>query len=210
MIFETERAVIYVHGKGGNSKEAEHYEKLFTDADIFGLEYKAENPWDCIDEFKNLTDGIFKNYEKIILIANSIGAFFSMYALSDMSFEKIFFISPIVNMERLIDDMMHWANVTEDELKNKKIIETEFGETLSWEYLSWVRNHPVSCNKQTNILYAGHDNLQSRDTILDFAHQIDADVTIMEDGEHWFHTEEQMEFLDKWIRSFEDKEILNL
>ena len=113
-------------------------------------------------------------------------------------------------MERLIDDMMHWANVTEDELKNKKIIETEFGETLSWEYLSWVRNHPVSWNKQTNILYAGHDNLQSRDTILDFAHQIDADVTVMENGEHWFHTEEQMGFLDKWIRSFEDKEILNL
>jgi hypothetical protein len=28
-----------------------------------------------------------------------------------------------------------------------------------------------------------------------------ASLTIMEDGEHWFHTEEQMQFLDQWIRN---------
>lgn len=41
--------------------------------------------------------------------------------------------------------------------------------------------------------------MQSIDTIQSFAEQIGADVTVMEDGEHWFHTEEQMEFLDNWI-----------
>ena len=24
-------------------------------------------------------------------------------------------------------------------------------------------------------------------------------LTVMENGEHWFHTEEQMKFLDEWI-----------
>ena len=24
-------------------------------------------------------------------------------------------------------------------------------------------------------------------------------VAVMENGEHWFHTEEQMKFLDEWI-----------
>ena len=37
-----------------------------------------------------------------------------------------------IDMERLIADMMIWANVTEDELKEKKEIQTTFGETLSW------------------------------------------------------------------------------
>ena len=27
-----------------------------------------------------------------------------------------------------------------------------------------------------------------------------ADLTVMEDGEHWFHTNAQMQFLDDWIR----------
>ena len=29
-------------------------------------------------------------------------------------------------------------------------------------------------------------------------HQVS--LTVMEGGEHWFHTEEQMRFLDEWIR----------
>ena len=33
-----------------------------------------------------------------------------------------------------------------------------------------------------------------------FAEQIHADLTVMKDGEHWFHTPEQMQFLDDWVR----------
>ena len=32
-----------------------------------------------------------------------------------------------------------------------------------------------------------------------FAKQVGAKLTVMKDGEHWFHTEEQMSFLDDWI-----------
>ena len=113
--------------------------------------------------------------------------------------EQAYFISPIVNMERLILDMMQWANVTERELKERGSIETAFGETLSWDYLCWVRNHPVSWRVPTKILYGSRDHLQSIGTIQAFAGQIGAEVTVMEDGEHWFHTEEQMAFLDRWI-----------
>lgn len=28
-------------------------------------------------------------------------------------------------------------------------------------------------------------------------------LTIMKNGEHWFHTEEQMQFLDAWIKRLE-------
>lgn len=112
---------------------------------------------------------------------------------------KALFISPIVNMEKLIADMMLWANVTEDELQNKKEIPTVFGETLSWEYLCYVRKHPIEWNIPTCILYGEKDNLTSRETISEFAYKIGADLTIMEDGEHWFHTNEQMQFLDDWI-----------
>lgn len=102
-------------------------------------------------------------------------------------------------MEKLIADMMSWANVSEELLEEKQNIETDFGETLSWQYLTYVRNHPITWNVLTEILYGENDNLTSKETIDTFAKEHKADLTVMENGEHWFHTEEQMNFLDKWI-----------
>ena len=124
-----------------------------------------------------------------------------MNALAEKNISKALFISPIVNMERLITDMMIWANVTEDELCRKKEISTDFGETLSWKYLCYVRKHPIKWNIPTCILYGANDNLTSLETVSEFAEQTGAILTVMNDGEHWFHTEEQMEFLDNWIRN---------
>ena len=58
-------------------------------------------------------------YSGITLIANSIGTFFSMNAGIDAMIRSAFFISPIVDMEQLILNMMTWANVTERELEEK-------------------------------------------------------------------------------------------
>ena len=32
------KAVLYIHGKGGNAEEAEHYKLFFNDYDVFGLD----------------------------------------------------------------------------------------------------------------------------------------------------------------------------
>ena len=99
---------------------------------------------------------------------------------------------------------MQWAQVTEEELEEKGVIHTEFGEDLSWEYLSYVRTHPIVWTVPTQILYGGRDNLTSLATMQAFAAEHAAGLTVMEDGEHWFHTEEQMEFLDKWLQRVKD------
>ncbi len=192
--------VIYVHGKGGTAEEARHYQPLFAESDVIGFDYKSQNPWEAKREFSDFYDLHSKGYDSIILVANSIGAFFSMNALAEKNISKALFISPIVNMEKLIADMMTWANVTEDELCRKKEITTDFGETLSWEYLCYVREHPIKWNIPTCILYGANDNLTSIETVSEFAEKTGAILTVMSDGEHWFHTAEQMEFLDNWIR----------
>ena len=147
--------VLYIHGKGGNAMEANHYKTLFAGYDVVGLDYHADNP---------------------------------------------FFISPIVDMEKLILDMMGWADITEEKLREKQLITTGFGETLSWEYLCYVRNHPVNWSVPTYILYGDKDNLTSQEIIHKFANDVNAELTIMQNGEHWFHTAEQMSFLDDWIK----------
>lgn len=193
--------VIYVHGKGGSAEEAKHYQLLFAESEVIGFDYKSQNPWEAKSEFSKFYDLNSRGYDSGILIANSIGAFFSMNALSEKKIDKAFFILPIVNMEKLITDMMTWANATEAELKSRGEIPTNFGETLSWEYLCYVRNNPIEWNIPTCILYGEKDKLTSIDTMSAFANQIGATLTVMENGEHWFHTNEQMEFLDNWIRN---------
>ena len=109
--------VIYVHGKGGNVEEANHYKQFFDDSfEIIGFDYKSDKPWDVKIEFSNYFNSIIPQYNKIYLIANSVGAFFSLISLSDKPIEKAMFFSPIVDMERLILDMMKWANISEDDL----------------------------------------------------------------------------------------------
>lgn len=195
------RLVIYVHGKGGNAEESTHYQPLFDESDVIGFDYKSQNPWEAKEEFSCFYDLHSKGYDSVILIANSIGAFLSMNTLAEKKISQAMFISPIVNMEKLITDMMMWSNVVEDELKSKKEIQTGFGETLSWEYLRYVREHPIVWTVPTHILYGEKDNLTDYETISGFANQIKASLTIMKNGEHWFHTEEQMKFLDNWICS---------
>ena len=200
-----DKIVIYIHGKGGSAEEAVHYESLFSDCDVVGLNYTAQFPWEAKKEFPPLFDLICKHHKSVRIIANSIGAYFSMCALSDKRIEKAYFISPVVNMEKLITDMMSWANVTEDELRDKKEIETAFGETLSWDYLCYVKENPIAWKIPTHILFGEKDNLTSYLTISEFAKQTDATLTVMKNGEHWFHTDEQMKFLDDWIKNLSAK-----
>ena len=95
--------------------------------------------------------------------------------------------------------MMTWADIGEEELQERGTIPTGFGETLSWEYLLYVKNNPIEWHIPTSILYGGKDNLTSLLTISEFSKEIGAKLTVMEEVEHWFHTVEQMEFLDNWI-----------
>ena len=192
--------VIYIHGKGGNIEETNHYQSIFRESDVIGFDYKSQTPWEAEIEFPMLYDRYAKSYDSVILIANSIGAYFTMLSFAEKNISQALFISPIVDMEKLIMDMMKWLNITEDELKSKKEVETEFGETLSWEYLSYVKNHPIRWNVPTSILYGEKDNLTFQETITKFAEQIGATLTIMENGEHWFHTDEQLNFLDTWVK----------
>lgn len=194
------KGIIYIHGKGGTAKEAEHYKPLFADADIIGFDYKAQTPWEAEGEFAHFFDSVSEKYGTVSVIGNSIGAFFAMTALQNKQVETALFISPVVNMEKLITDMMMWAKITEEELCARKEIETTYGETLSWKYLCYVREHPVTWNVPTRILYGEKDRLTSYETMLSFTRKIGAELTVMENGEHWFHTDEQMRFLDDWIR----------
>ena len=195
--------VLYIPGKGGSAAESEHYKPLFPGCEVMGLDYQTFTPWETGREIREAVEKLRNRYDSILLIANSIGAFFSLHAGIDTMIRKAYFISPVVDMERLILDMMAWANVTEDALERVGRVSTSFGEDLSWDYLTYVREHPARWHVPTEIAYGSKDGLVRRESVEAFSEKIGAKLSVLSGGEHWFHTEEQMAFLRAWIAAGE-------
>ena len=198
--------VLYIHGKGGSAEECEHYKPLFPGREITGLDYRTFTPWETGAEICTAVKALRTAENNVTLIANSIGAYFSLHAGIDGIIKSAYFISPLTDMEGLILASLQQMNATEAQLKENGTLLTPWGETLSWDYLTYVRNHPVTWNVPTHILYGSEDALIPYETVKTFAEKHNATLTVMESGEHWFHTEEQMHFLDEWIRAYETKE----
>ena len=38
-LYKMRRIIIYIHGKGGNAEEANHYRSLFPESDVVGFDY---------------------------------------------------------------------------------------------------------------------------------------------------------------------------
>ena len=194
-------AVLYIHGKGGKASESRHYEPLFPDCLVTGLDYQTFTPRETGEEIRAAAEELKKQYDAVTLIANSIGAYFSLHAGLNGLVREAYFVSPVVDMERLILDLMGRAGVTEEELRARGVIPDAFGEEISWEVLRYVRTHGVDWDVPTHILYGAGDTLIPFATVDRFAREHGATLTVMENGEHWFHTREQIRYLDDWIRS---------
>ncbi len=154
----------------------------------------------CVKDLKIILEYAKANFDEINLWACSMGAYFSLLAFKDDEIKNSYFLSPIVNMKVLIDNMMTWANVTEADLKDKKEIKTDFGQTLYWDYYEFVKANPITTwNSETFILYGQNDDLQAKDLIQDFCDKFNCNLTVLEGGDHFFHTEEQIDFYARWI-----------
>lgn len=154
----------------------------------------------CVKDLKQIIEYAKKNYQEINLWACSMGAYFSLLAYKDEDIKQCLFLSPVVNMKVIIDNMMLWSNTTEEKLKEKQEIKTDCGQTLYWDYYEYVKNNPITnWNKKTFVLYGNKDNLQDENIIKDFCNKFNCSLLIFENGEHFFHTEEQLKFYENWI-----------
>jgi len=208
----SDKAFLFVYGKNGRKEEAVDFAETacgagwqVLSADLPGCEKPEKRelgeavPWNVVPELRLIMGYMKERWKSVGLRANSIGAWFSMLAFQKEKLDKCLFVSPVLDMEKLILSMMKAVSVSEERLKTDKIAETPFGQTLSWKYLSYVRENPVtSWTAPTDILYGGGDKLIVRDTVELFRDRFNAGLTVMEDGEHWFHTPAQLEFLKMW------------
>lgn len=211
---QSDKVFLYVHGQGGNKEEAQNFAAIVQEHDYQVLsidlpkhgerktDKKSFEPWEVTPELCYTMNYIKQNWKTVALFANSIGAWFSMLAFKDELLEKCLFLSPIVDMENLISEMMKWANVSEKQLQEEQFIHTDFGQTLSWRYWIYAKDNPITIwNTPTKILYGEKDNLVANTVIAQFAEKFNCDLTMLKGGEHWFHTPQQLDILYGWIQN---------
>lgn len=203
---------IFVHGKMSQKEEAERFVKVANRKGYqvisFDLpehgERKTED-YKCtvqnaVHDLRIIGKFTADKWSNVSLFGSSIGAFFCLVAYSEMPFGKCLFLSPILDMENLIQRMMGWFEITDELLRERNEIPTPMGETLSWTYYQFVRENPiVKWESPTFIMYGANDNLTTRDTLDDFVEKFKCNVEIFQAGEHFFHTEEQCKAFDRWL-----------
>ena len=155
----------------------------------------------CVKDLKQVMDFAKNNFNEISIWACSLGAYFSLLTYQNENINQCLFLSPIVNMKILIENMMLWANTNIIELEEKKEIKTDFGQTLYWDYYQYVINHPITkWTIKTNILYGNQDNMQSEEIIRNFSNSFNCNLSILTNGEHYFHTGEQLDYYKEWLK----------
>jgi pimeloyl-ACP methyl ester carboxylesterase len=129
-----------------------------------------------------------------------MGAYFGLLSFRNISLEQCLFLSPVVDMERLIRNMMTWFGVAEERLEKEQEIETPIGKTLYWDYYCYVKAHPVDkWDKPTSILYGSDDNITEYAVITNFAERFGCKLKVVR-AEHFFHTEAQLALYRSWLK----------
>ena len=207
----SDKAYIFVHGKFSRKEEAGSFADIAADRGYQVLSFdlprhgqRADEKYDCtiqngVHDLCAIYDFAASRWNSLSLSACSLGAYFSLSAYQNLRFDKALFLSPILDMEKLIRTMMTFSGVTEEMLKEKGVIPTDFGEDLSWDYYSYVKDHPVRrWESPTHILRGSKDTMTDWDTVQKFSHDFSADIETVENGEHYFHTNEQLARLRAW------------
>lgn len=207
--------ILAVHGNMSNKEDipiqmlAEHatakgYQVLSFDLPEHGDRKEEQTPCKvqfCVQDLRKVMDYVKGNWSEISLFANSMGAYFSMLTYADIPLKRAWFLSPVVDMLKIIENMMTWFQVSEERLEKEGTIATPIGQNLYWDYYTYVKEHPiVKWDVETAILYGSKDDVNDVETVSGFARRYNCDLRIIQDAEHFFHTAEQLEALNQWLK----------
>ncbi len=154
----------------------------------------------CVSDLKKVLEFAHSKSNSISLWANSMGAYFSLLAYKDEVLKQSMFLSPVLDMSRIIQNMMKWFDITEEQLCMEKEISTPIGQILYWDYYQYVIKKPiVKWDPPTSILYGKKDELCEYDILSSFISKFNCSLSVSDASEHYFHTEKDLTIYRKWL-----------
>ena len=180
---KSEKVFLFVHGLHGNKEEALAFAEVTVPKgyQVLGVELPLESkPWEVLPLLNEVRDYLYQNWKSVSVRANSIGSWFSLLAFQSKKVDQALFVAPILDMRMFIEGLPS----RED------------------DYFGWVIENPIThWNAPTYILRPEVDMVVSEEVGRVFIREYRCQVTIMPDGEHWFHTAKQLAFLKEWEES---------
>lgn len=177
---ESESVFLFVHGLHGNKEESVPFAEVAVPLgyQVLGIDLPLERkPWKVLPLLCEVRDYLYGKWRNVSIRANSIGAWFSLLSFQERKVEQALFVSPLLDMRKFIEEQT----------------------TREKDYYGWVMEHPVTRWKTpTYILRPEVDSVVSKESVRDFIRQHNCRLTVMREGEHWFHTPEQLSFLREW------------
>ena len=180
---QNDKVFLFIHGLRGHKEEALAFAEVAEPEgyQVLGIDLPLERkPWEVLPLLNEVREYLYKNWKSVSLRANSIGSWFSLLTFQGEEVERALFVSPLLDMKKYIEEL----------------------QTSEEDYYGWVVNNPVAHWDAPTYILRPDVNLIVSDTVgRDFISHHQCQLTIMPDGEHWFHTPEQIAFSESMGRN---------
>lgn len=177
------KVFLFVHGQGGNKEEAILFAEIAVPKgyQVIGIDLPVmDQPWEVLAMLNVVKEYLYLNYDSVCIRANSIGAWFSLLVFQDTVIDQALFVSPILNMRVFIEGMQEKDDA----------------------YYDWVIKHPIKQWSADTFILRPKIDLVVNDKVYDsFLNKFECQVHEVENGEHWFHTSEQLFAMKQWEKS---------
>lgn len=177
------KVFLFVHGQGGNKEEAIPFAEIAVPKgyQVIGIDLPVmDQSWEVLAMFNEVKEYLYQNYDSVSIRANSIGAWFSLLCFQDKVIDQALFVSPILNMRVFIEGMQEKDDT----------------------YYDWIIKHPIMQWTADTFILRPKIDLIVKDKVYDsFLGKFECQVQEVENGEHWFHTPEQLLAMQQWENS---------
>lgn len=214
-----EKLIVAIHGAGSHKEDtviamlADQAQLMGYQVLSFDLREHGERKEEILDRVEKAVKDLSvvmeyamaQSYQLIDVFACSMGAYFAMMTFGSEKFQnihKMYFLSPVISMRQVIENMMQWSGVSKQDLEQKQVIALpKMGQTLYQPYYQYVCEHPIQKWKfPTAILYGTNDMMTTQELIHAFSEKYSCELTELQDAEHYFHTPEQLAVYQKWLQ----------
>lgn len=192
--------LVYIHSVNDFSKAKEEFCYLAKYYDLLDLVFEDIKPWETKDYIRDNFSKLTASYKEVVVVANSIGAFFVYEYLADSNIKQAFFVSPIVSMFQLILGIKMSTDSYLESLKEEKILYIDNKNEIPDDFYKSLDHEGNKWKVPTEILYGEKDKIVYIENIAEFlANHPNSKLTIKKETGHNFITKEDKDFIKKWI-----------
>ncbi len=208
------RCIVAAHGSMSHKKDvpivllaqaaqAHGWQVLSFDLPQHGA--RAQNGWpctmrNCAADLETVMQYARLQWPHLALFGCSMGAYAGLLACRKEALEAAFFLSPVLDMAHMVEDMMAQFHIPQEVLRSQKKLRLPNGQALYWSDLCYLRENPCLHVGHTHLYPARkRDFLCGPQALQAFAQRFPCRIQTAAGAEHYFHTPGQLGQFSAWL-----------